>query len=137
MSLAVLRFDDVTTGRQGRRPPAVEDVRAAIQFATESDRLMVCCRAGQSRSVAIAFSIAFHKLGEDAAINLLNPKRHSPNSLIVNLAASIIDDPMFLTAFNGWKTANSHIRMIDYIDEIEREMGALESKGARNYIVKP
>ena len=131
-----LRFDDVTTTTHGKRSPTVEDVKLAIQFATDSACLMVCCRAGQSRSVAIAFSIAFHTLGADAAIELLNPKRHSPNSLIIDLASSIIDDPMLATTFHNWQTANSHIKMIDYIDEIEREMDALESNGARNRIIQ-
>ena len=72
----------------------------------------------------------------DAAIALLNPKRHSPNSLIVDLAANIIDDPMFPTVFHGWKTANSHIKLTDHLDEIETEMDVLESKGARNRIVQ-
>ena len=97
---------------------------------------MVCCRAGQSRSAATAFSIAFNKLGGDAAIALLNPKRHSPNSLIVDLAANIIDDPLFPAVFHDWKTANSHIKLTDHLDEIETEMDILESKGARNRIVQ-
>ena len=132
----ILRFDDVTTSTQGKRPPTGEDVRSAIQIAAESDRLMVCCRAGQSRSAAIAFSIAYQELGEAAAIELLNPTRHSPNSLIIDLAATIIDDPMFLTTFYNWKAANSHIKLIDFADEIGHEMDLLELNGARNRIVQ-
>jgi len=97
---------------------------------------MVCCRAGQSRSAATAFSIAFNKLGADAAIELLNPKRHSPNTLIIDLAANIIDDPMFATTFHDWQTANSHIKLTDHLDEIETEMDVLESNGARNRIIQ-
>ena len=130
-----LRFDDVLAPTQGKRCPTAEDVRSAIRFASESDRLLVCCRAGQSRSVAIAFTIAFCKLGAAGGLAILNPKRHSPNSLIIDLAAPIVDAPMFATTFYDWKTVNSHIRMIDYIDEIEREMNALASKGARDRII--
>ena len=132
----ILRFDDVTTPARGKHPPVVEQVNSALEFASDSDRLMVCCRAGQSRSAAIAFSVAFQKLGHDSAVNLLNPKRHSPNSLIIDLAATIIDDPMFSTVFHRWNKANSHVKLTDYLDEIENEMNTLESKGVRNRIVQ-
>ena len=129
-------FDDVTSSKAGKQPPAIDQVNSAIQFANDSNRLMVCCRAGQSRSAAIAFSIAFQKLGSDAAVGLLNPKRHSPNSLIIDLAATIIYDPMFATIFHDWQKANSHVRLTDYIGEIEHEMDTLESSGARNRMVQ-
>ena len=132
----ILRFDDVITAAQGKRPPTVDDVGSAIQFGNDCERLMVCCRAGQSRSVATAFSIAYHNLGADAAFDLLNPKRHSPNSLIIDLASTLIDDPMFATAFHNWQTSNSHIKLIDYVDEIEHELDVLESNGARDRIVQ-
>ena len=131
-----LRFDDITSPATGKQPPTSDQIESAISFTADSDRLMVCCRAGQSRSAATAFSIAFNKLGGDAAIALLNPKRHSPNSLIVDLAANIIDDPLFPAVFHDWKTANSHIKLTDHLDEIETEMDILESKGARNRIVQ-
>jgi len=95
-SSLILGFDDITTSTQGKRSPTAEDVDSAIQFASESDHLLVCCRAGQSRSAAIAFTIAFQQLGADTACGLLNPKRHSPNSLIIDLAANVIDDPLFV-----------------------------------------
>ena len=131
-----LRFDDITSSAFGKRPPTVDQIESAMRFASDSERLLVCCRAGQSRSAATAFSVAFNKLGADVAIGLLNPKRHSPNTLIIDLAANIIDDPIFATTFHDWQTANSHIRLTDYLDEIENEMDVLESNGARNRIIQ-
>lgn len=132
----ILQFDDVTAAATGKRPPTIEQIESAIKFASDSDRLMVCCRAGQSRSAATAFSIAFQEIGSDAAIALLNPKRHSPNSLIIDLAANIIDDPKFHTIFDEWRTTNSQIKLSDYVDEIQIEMDILESNGARNRILQ-
>ena len=131
----VLHFDDVTASKTGKRLPALEQVASAIQFGVDSTRLMVCCRAGQSRSAAIAFAIAFRVLGSDAAIGLLDPKRHSPNTLIIDLASAIIDDPMFGAVINDWRTSNSHIKLTDYLDEIKSELDALESMGARNRMI--
>jgi len=130
-----LRFDDVVTPATGKRPPTVDQIESAMNFASDSDRLLVCCRAGQSRSAATAFSIAYDKLGVDTAIGLLNPKRHAPNTLIIDLAANIIDDPMFATTFHDWQNANLHIRLTDYVEEVANEMDVLESNGARNRIV--
>ena len=133
----ILRFDDTTKPSPGKSAPTLYDIDLAIQFGAESDRLVVCCRAGQARSAAIAFSMAFYRIGATSAVALLDPKRHSPNSLIIEHAVSIIDDPMFMTIFHEWQTANQHIKLTDYIDELEREMDALEMAGARNRIVEP
>ena len=133
----ILKFDDVTTSGNSKRPPTIDDVKSAIEFATNSDRLLVCCRAGQSRSAATAFSIAFQKLGSDVALELLNPKRHAPNPLIIDLASNIIDDPMFATIFHDWQSTNSDTKLTDYLDEIASEMDVMEANGARNRIVHP
>ena len=120
----------------GKRLAEISDIQSAIDFAADSKRLLVCCRAGQSRSAAVAFSIAFQKLGEDVALTLLNPKRHAPNSFVIGLAASIIEDPRFETVFQNWQTAHASVKLSDYVDEIESELDVLELKGARNLMVK-
>ena len=97
---------------------------------------MVCCRARQSRSAGTAYSIAFQRLGSGAAIELMDPKRHSPNPLIVDLAANVVDDPMFGTIFHDWQSSNLHIKLTDYLDEIASELEVLESNGACNRIVQ-
>ena len=101
-----LRFDDVVAATTSRRPPTINDIRKALDFAANSENLLVSCRAGQSRSVATAFLIAFQQMGSEAALSLLNPKRYSPNSLIVRLGEQLVDDPMMLSMFNDWRDSN-------------------------------
>ena len=132
-----LRFDDVVAATTSKRPPTISDIRKAMDFATNSENLLVSCRAGQSRSVAIAFLIAFQQMGSAAALSLLNPKRHSPNSLIVKLGEQLVDDPMLLSTFNDWRDKNQQIRLSDYVDDIEREFDELERLGAKNRIIHP
>ena len=97
---------------------------------------MVCCRAGQSRSAATAFAIVFEKLGEQAAIKTLNPKRHSPNSRILQIADGLIERLGLLNAYDKWGQNKGSIHLADYLDEIESEYDQLESIGARDQISK-
>jgi hypothetical protein len=130
-----LRFDDVDGVAKGKRMPTLDDIRDAEEFATQSENLMVCCRAGQSRSAAIAFVIGYQRLGPDAACRLLNPERHIPNSLIVDLGAHLNDDPSLVPTFTKWQADNRHIKLSDHFDDIECEFDELEFQGARNRIV--
>ena len=114
--------------------PTLDEIRAAIEFAASSENLMVCCRAGQSRSAAIAFVIACQRLGPETACQLLDPERHIPNSLIVDLGARLIDDLDVFHLFTEWKTANQDVKLSDHYDEIELEFEKLERQGARNRI---
>lgn len=78
----------MTADIHGKRRPATDDLRAALDFGADSQNLLVWCRAGQSRSAATAFLICYRRLGPDAARRLLNPERHVPNSLVVDLRAA-------------------------------------------------
>ena len=130
-----LRFDDITSNTPGKRTPTAEDLQSALDFAAESENLLVCCRAGQSRSAATAFIICHQRLGADAARGLLQPERHIPNSLLVDLAAQALNDSSILDTFNQWRTEHQHIKLSDHMDAIEREFDELESQGGRNRIV--
>jgi predicted protein tyrosine phosphatase len=129
-----LSFDDITSPVSGQVAPYSDAIEQAIQFGTESEKLIVCCRAGQSRSSATAFSVLYEKLGSQAALELLNPKRHSPNYLILQIADRIIDRPGILDAYDEWGSSAGDIRLLDYLEEIEAEYNVLRSQGAENRI---
>ena len=131
-----LRFDDVVTETRDKQAPTPDDLQIALEFSASSDNLMVCCRAGQSRSAATAFLINYHRFGKDAAHNLLDPKRHVPNSLVIDCGARFLNDPHVLTAFDDWRSEHQGIDFFDYVDDIEREIDELERQGACNRIVK-
>lgn len=135
-SYIYLRFDDVIADTRGKRLATVDDIRSAIEFASHSENLMVCCRAGQSRSAALAFVIGCHRLGPKRACDLLNPKRHVPNSVIVDLGAKLLDDLCVREAFVNWKMTNQDGKLpSSCYDEMEQEFDELERKGARNRII--
>lgn len=132
----VLRFDDIEVASQGRRLPTADDVRRALEFATDTEKLLVCCRAGQSRSAAIALAIGCRYLGVEAGVALLDPRRHIPNAHLVELAAATTGDPTILAAYRDWRAKHQAIRLTDFYDEIEREFDALEARGAKNRIIE-
>ena len=116
--------------------PQLQDLHRALNFARGSYNLMVCCRAGQSRSAAVAFVIACSLKGYEAAAAMLNPARHSPNSVVVALGAEALGDPLVMQTLHDWRKANQGVVLLDFISEIEREFDELEAAGAINRIIK-
>lgn len=131
-----LIFDDVTKQQAGKRAPNSRDIQNALAFANETQMLLVSCHAGQSRSAALAFVIAARYCGTEVAVGLLNPARHTPNPLIVQLGAEHVADPHYLTQFDAWRQRHASARFSDNLDDIEAELEALERRGAANRIVE-
>jgi len=130
-----LTFDDARAPATGKQLATLEDIRRALDFASASNDLLVCCRAGQSRSAATAFIISYRYNDPQTAIQLLNPARHIPNSHVVDIGATALEDGGLVDSFQEWQNSNRDVRLSDYYDEIEAEFDALESQGARNQIV--
>jgi predicted protein tyrosine phosphatase len=64
----ILQFDDIQAPEPEKRLATSDDIRSALEFAESSTNLMVACRAGQSRSAALAFVIAHHELTSSRAM---------------------------------------------------------------------
>lgn len=129
-----LWFDDIEQPVTGKQLATSEMIAAGLRFAEGSTRLLVSCRAGQSRSVAVAYLIACQQLGIDAALALLNPTRHVPNRHVVHLGANVLQDPEIEAAFEGWQRKHADTCLADYYNEIESEIAALETAGVVNQI---
>ncbi len=85
----ILRFDDIQQATEDRVLVTSEQIKQGLDFANGSQKLLVSCRAGQSRSAAMAYLIACQANGVDAALRLIDPTRHVPSPRIVKLAASL------------------------------------------------
>ena len=131
----LLRFDDITAPKSGKQMVDTRQLQLALDFAADQEQLIVSCRAGQSRSAAVAHAISFQNNGPDAANEILNPRRHNPNRHVIETVAPLLDDPTYLSTFEEWARAHAGVRLMDYIDEIEAEFDELEAQGARNLIV--
>jgi predicted protein tyrosine phosphatase len=133
----LLRFDDITTPRYGKRMVDSRALQSALDFAADQEQLIVSCRAGQSRSAAVAHAICFQNNGATTANQILNPRRHYPNRHVIETVAPLLDDPTYLTTFDEWAREHANIKILDYFDEIKAEFDELEAQGARNLIVTP
>lgn len=129
-SFLYLRFDDVEENRPGKQLPTKQFVQQSLDFAQGKDRLLVTCRAGQGRSVALAYLIGARERGVAESLKLLDATRHRPNRLVVSIGDAILEGLGALAAFDVWRVLNSRIRLADYYDDIEREFSALEARGA-------
>lgn len=130
----VLRFDDIEEPRANRRAPSEALIEQGLNFARGKDKLLVSCRAGQGRSVALAYVIGCREHGVQNALQLLNPTRHRPNRLVVTIGDVLLETLDVLGQFDEWRRRHSHVRLSDYYDEMEKEFEALEAQGASNRI---
>ena len=131
-----LRFDDVEAPRAEKAMPTGSLVSQGLDFARGKDRLLVSCRAGQGRSVALAYLIACRERGISEALQLLDPTRHRPNRLVISLGAAHLEKPEVLEQFDQWRRRHAQVQLSDYYDEMEKELDALEAQGAADRICR-
>jgi predicted protein tyrosine phosphatase len=134
LSHEYLVFDDIESPRPTRRPPTEALIEQGLKFAAGKERLLVCCRAGQGRSASMAYLIRCRDVGAPEAVALLDPTRHRPNRLVVELGDRLLSELQPLQAFDDWRHRHGHIRLSDYYDEMEREIDRLVEAGARDLI---
>ncbi len=129
-----LRFDDVDAARRGKQMVSREQVRQGLAFARGKQKLLVTCRAGQSRSAAMGYLACAQDLGVEAAVRLLDATRHSPNRLVVSLGAGVLGMGEVLKAFDEWRAANAGVRLVDYLDALEVDIEAMKARGVRDWV---
>ena len=104
-------FDDVTQPIGNRIPPTEDNVRKALDFAKNRQKLIVSCQVGQSRSSAIAYSIKTMISNPEEALSILDQNIHMPNSLIVKHASNILQLPEMNKIMDNWKLQADLIQM--------------------------
>lgn len=98
-----LNFHDIEYERQPYVHPTEEHVRAALDWARDKDDLVVACRAGISRSSAIAYLIQCEREHHPRlATAILVPLKHHPNSMIVKLGSKILKNDAILDEYYKW-----------------------------------
>jgi predicted protein tyrosine phosphatase len=129
-----LRFDDIEQAHTGKQLPTRDEIEQALAFAKGKDRLLVSCRAGRGRSVALAYVICCREHGPVEALKLLDPTRHRPNCLVVRIGDTLLGDVGVMHWFEEWQRQHAQIHLSDYYDEMEKEFEELEAQGACNRI---
>ncbi len=133
-SFLYLSFDDVEQRRPEKQEPAKALIEQALTFSRGKTRLLVVCRAGQGRSVGLAYVISCREHGVGEALKLLDPTKHRPNRLVVAIGDELLETPGVLERFDDWRRSNAHVQLSDYYEDREKEFTALEAQGASNKI---
>ena len=130
----VLTFDDIEMATSGKIPPGEDHIRKALSFALESERLLVSCRAGQSRSAAVALLIASRESSPREALAILDPERHRPNLQIVKMGNAVLDIPSLYPIFLKWRS-RIDCSPID-TEVVESEIARLVEAGVSDIIAR-
>lgn len=97
-----LKFEDIEHERVGYDTAKEDHIRQAIEWAKDKDKLIVACRAGISRSSAIAYLVASSKFGPQEAVKILNMEIHQPNRLVVSLGAKVLGSDRINEVLDDW-----------------------------------
>lgn len=87
-----LAFHDISSTREGYIEPKKEHVIKALEYAKNRKNLHVACRAGISRSSAIAYLIECQRTNPQEAIKILDSTKHMPNELLIHYGGQILGD---------------------------------------------
>ncbi len=98
-----LEFDDQTTPGRDVVLVTIEDIRRALEWSADYQRLIVSCHAGISRSAALAYVIACRDHPPRVALGVLTRRWHVPNERIVRLGADVLADEEIYRAFLAWR----------------------------------
>ncbi len=133
-SYSYLHFDDVERPFPGKTSPSELLIDQGLEFAKGKDQLLVSCRAGQSRSPAIAYLICCQEMGVEEAVKVLDPTRHRPNPWVIEIGSAVLGNAEIRHQFQDWCKRNSHVKLSDYYDDMEKEFDALSALGAKDRI---
>jgi predicted protein tyrosine phosphatase len=112
----LLQFRDIELGRYDSEKtewwlgPKPEHVEAVLKFAEDKDNFLCCCHAGVSRSSAMAYILACRNEDPKKALGMLETWRHSPNCLLVEYAAKILNKPEMASLMEEWKADHQEER---------------------------
>ncbi len=98
-----VKFDDVEMARPGYEIATEDQIKQVIEWAKDKDELIVACRAGISRSSAMAYLIAASKVGPEKAIKMLDMSWHQPNPLVVEIGTKVLGNPKVKEVYQQWK----------------------------------
>lgn len=98
-SVLPITFDDIEYEAEHMTPPAKEHIKEILDWSKGKSDLLVHCRAGISRSSAVAYLIGCLDSSPKEAIKVLDPLLHWPNKLMVELGAEVLRNPDILETY--------------------------------------
>lgn len=103
--MLAIYFDDICADIAGMSKPEWFHVATILEWAWGKNRFMIHCFEGKHRSAAAAYLIACTRMSPDYALGYLTPPIHTPNGLMVEHGAALLDEPRVLSAFQDYMAA--------------------------------
>ena len=101
-----LIFDDITFAIPSGVLPSQSEIAKGLAFSTDpNEDIYVACRAGISRSSAMAYLIRCKYCKPDIAAQMWNIEIHDPNSKVVKIGAKLLNDRNIWIAYKRWDKA--------------------------------
>ena len=95
-------FDDLRFPEEGFITPSHEHIRRILKWAKGKERIAVHCTAGISRSSAVAYLIACQRVSPKKAVKILDPAKHCPNKIVLEIGKEIFKDESICTEYAEW-----------------------------------
>lgn len=97
-----LLFHDIEMPRGGYTVVQKNHVEEAVAWAKDKEDLVVACRAGVSRSSAMAYIIMCSKYDPKEAIKVLDVDTHAPNQHVVKLGSEVLENKEVFNVYLRW-----------------------------------
>lgn len=95
--------DDIDFQMKNKVLVTLEQIKEALAWVENREKLISCCHAGVSRSSAMAYLIASQRWDAKSALSVLRPLKHWPNRLIVHLGSQVLNNPAIWDSFVQWQ----------------------------------
>jgi predicted protein tyrosine phosphatase len=102
-STIMVQFDDVDGPMEGFVPPRREHIAAVLDWSKDKSNFLISCRAGISRSSAMAVVILASRVPVPESLVVLDPAVHHPNPLVVQFGEEILGKAGLAEAVSEWK----------------------------------
>jgi predicted protein tyrosine phosphatase len=95
-------FDDIESRDDELTVVTRAKITRILKWAKGKNNIVVHCTAGISRSSAVAYLIACSRMHPSEAIKILDPTRHSPNTLVLFHGIKILKDMAVFEHYKKW-----------------------------------
>lgn len=97
-----LIFDDSEFNHVGREIVSEHHIAEALEWAQDKPDIVVACRAGISRSSALAYIIECTRVEPEKALDVLDLNEHQPNRLVVQVGSDLLKDMDIIDQYDKW-----------------------------------
>jgi len=97
-----LIFDDVEFNHFSRTIVSEDHIETALEWAADKPNIVVACRAGISRSSALAYLIECTRVEPEKALDILDLNEHQPNRLVVKVGSDLLRNIDIADQYDKW-----------------------------------